>query len=282
MQVEVKRENEYVPNLAVLKNRTDMTELETLFEFEFKDKDLQDHFHYKPGQFVQLSMFGIGEAPFSISSTPTRPGTIELGIRRAGDVTEAIHRLEVGDVVGLRGPYGNGFPLEKMKGKDILIVAGGIGLVPLRSVINYIIDEREDFGHLTLFYGACLPEERIFVDELENNWPSAPDVDVLQTVDECHDTWMGNVGVVTTLFDKYEVDSENTVALICGPPVMYRFVVKELLDLDFRRDEIYMSLERRMKCGVGKCAHCQVGHKLVCKDGPVFTYFEVQRLQGAI
>ncbi|MFW9921258.1 MAG: FAD/NAD(P)-binding protein [Candidatus Thorarchaeota archaeon] len=282
MQIHLRKENEYVPDLAKLVKKTKLTEKETLFEFRFEDSEVRELFSYNPGQFVQLSMFGIGEAPFSISSTPTRKGVLELGIRRTGDVTRAIHKLDVGDHVGIRGPYGNGFPMNKMKGHNLLFVAGGIGLVPLRSVINYVADNREDYGKVTIFYGACLPEERVFVDEIENVWPKIPDFDVHQTVDECHSTWQGNVGVVTTLFSKCAVDSTDTMSLICGPPVMYKFVVRDLLKLGFARDEILLSLERRMKCGIGKCAHCQVGHKLTCVDGPVFTYFEAERLVESI
>ncbi len=282
MQLVMKKENEYLPDLAKLVKKEKMTEKETFFEFEFLDEQLRDTFTYKPGQFVQMSILGIGEAPFSISSTPTRKGRIQFGIRETGDVTKAIHNLEVGDVAGIRGPYGNGFPIEDIKGKNILFVAGGIGLVPLRSVINYVVDRRENFGNVTLFYGACLPEDRVFVNELEGAWAKTKHFEVHQTVDECHTTWQENVGVVTTLFDKCAVDSTNTVALICGPPVMYKFVVADLLKLGFARDEIFLSLERRMKCGIGKCAHCQVGHKLTCIDGPVFTYFEAQRLVESI
>ena len=205
-----------------------------------------------------------------------------MGVRNTGDLTAAMHKLEIGDKVGIRGPYGNGFPINKLKGHNLLFVAGGIGLVPLRSVINYVADRRDDFGKVTILYGSRNPEERVFVDELEKTWSKIPDFEVLQTVDQGNDTWEGNVGVVTTLFKKCLVDSKESMALICGPPVMYKFVVRDLLNLGFARDEIFLSLERRMKCGIGKCAHCQVGHKLTCMDGPVFTYFEAERLQESI
>lgn len=280
MQLQVKKENVYVPDLARLVSKRKMSETESLFEFEFVEGRLRDLFDYRPGQFVQLSMFGIGEAPFSISSTPTRKGFIELGIRRTGSVTNAIHNLEIGDIVGIRGPYGNGFPIEDLKGRNLLFVAGGIGLVPLRSLINYVVDRRSQFGDVTIFYGTRSPSEIIFKDELAS-WDALDDVDFLMTVDEGDKDWKGNVGVVTTLFKKREIDP-NTVALVCGPPVMYKFVVDELLKIGIGRDEILVSLERRMKCGVGKCAHCQIGHKLTCMDGPVFSIFEVEQLQEAI
>ncbi|TFG08423.1 oxidoreductase [Candidatus Thorarchaeota archaeon] len=280
MQLQVKKENVYVPDLARLVSKRKMSGTETLFEFEFVEDRLRDLFDYRPGQFVQLSMFGIGEAPFSISSTPTRKGFIELGIRRTGSVTNAIHNLKLGDIVGIRGPYGNGFPLEALKGRNLLFVAGGIGLVPLRSLINYVVDRRSQFGDVTIFYGTRNPSEIIFKDELAS-WDALDDVDFLMTVDKGDKDWKGNVGVVTTLFNKREIDP-NTVALVCGPPVMYKFVVDELLKIGIGRDEILVSLERRMKCGVGKCAHCQIGHKLTCMDGPVFSIFEVEQLQEAI
>ncbi|MHA1907432.1 MAG: FAD/NAD(P)-binding protein [Candidatus Thorarchaeota archaeon] len=282
MQIHVKRDNEYVPDLAKLVKKTKMTEDETLFEFVFEDDSVRDLFSYNPGQFVQVSIFGIGEAPFSISSTPTRPGILQLGIRNTGDVTAAIHKLEVGDKIGIRGPYGNGFPMDKMQGRNLLFVAGGLGLVPLRSVINYVADNRDDYGKVTIFYGTNSPERRLFVNEVENTWSKVPDFELHQTVDRGNETWQGNVGVVTTLFNKCDVDSTNSTALICGPPVVYKFVTRDLLKLGFYRSEIYLSLERKMKCGIGKCAHCQVGHKLACIDGPVFTYFEAERLQESI
>ena len=284
MQVTVRRENEFIPNIARLIKKTKLTNIETIFEFQFEDNEFQKYFTYKPGQFVLVSVFGIGEAPFSVSSTPTRKGSLELGIRKyeGGDVTTAMHNLVVGDTVGIRGPYGNGFPLDKMKGHNLLFISGGIGLMPLRSAINYVLDNRADYGKVTIFNGAACPEDRVFVDELENVWPHAPNIEVHQTVDTCGDSWDGNVGVVTCLFDLCTVESENTIALVVGPPVMYKFVVQELLKLNFKKDDIFMSLERKMKCGVGKCAHCQIGLKLTCMDGPVFTYFEVQRLQEGI
>jgi NAD(P)H-flavin reductase len=284
MQIVVEKENIFLPSPAKLIKKTQLTKSEILFEFQFEDKDLQKYFTYEPGQFVLVSIMGIGEAPFSFASTPTRKGSIELGIRKyeGGDITTAMHNLNVGDVVGIRGPYGNSFPMEKLKGKNLLFVGGGIGQIPLRGVINYVMDNREDYGKLTIFYGATCPEDRVFVDELENVWPKYDNVEMFQTVDTCDDSWQGTVGVVTCLFGLCQVDPENTVALVCGPPVMYKFVVKELLGVGFKKDEILMTMERKMKCGVGKCAHCQIGHKLTCMDGPVFTYFEIQRLQEAI
>ncbi|TXT55625.1 MAG: Sulfhydrogenase 2 subunit gamma [Candidatus Thorarchaeota archaeon] len=281
VQLQIKKENVYVPDLAKLIKKRKMTEWETLFTFEFVEGRMKDLFTYKPGQFVQLSMFGIGEAPFSISSSPTKRGYLELGIRKTGDVTNKIHELEVGDVVGIRGPYGNGFPTESLKGRDILFVAGGIGLVPLRSLINYVIDNRDDFGEVTIFYGTRSPDLLLFKDELAA-WEALDDIDLHVTVDAGDDDWKGNVGVVTTLFKKKKFKTENLSAVVCGPPIVYKFVVKELLDIGVGKDQILLSLERKMKCGVGKCAHCQIGHKLTCIDGPVFTLFQVEQMQEAI
>ncbi|MBD3404743.1 MAG: oxidoreductase [Candidatus Lokiarchaeota archaeon] len=281
VQLQIKKENVYVPDLAKLIKKRKMTEWETLFTFEFVEGRMKDLFTYKPGQFVQLSMFGIGEAPFSISSSPTKRGYLELGIRKTGDVTNKIHELKVGDIVGIRGPYGNGFPVKSLKGRDILFVAGGIGLVPLRSLINYVIDNRDDFGEVTIFYGTRSPDLLLFKDELAA-WEALDDIDFHVTVDKGDDDWDGNEGVVTTLFQKKKFESNNLSAVVCGPPVVYKYVVKELLDIGVGKDQILLSLERKMKCGVGKCAHCQIGHKLTCIDGPVFTLFQVEQMQEAI
>jgi NAD(P)H-flavin reductase len=284
MQVTLSKDNVFLPNLAKLIKKTKLTETESLFEFQFEDEEINRYFTFIPGQFVLVSVLGIGEAPFCLSSSPTHKGSIELGIRKipGGDVTTAIHNMEIGDIAGIRGPYGNGFPMEELKGRNLLFVGGGLGMMPLRSVVNYVLDNRDDYGKVTFFYGAKCPEDRVFVDELENVWPKAPNVEMHQTVDTCDESWQGTVGVVTCLFGLCEVNKENTTALICGPPVMYKFVVQELLALDFDKNDILMTLERKMKCGVGKCAHCQIGDKLTCMDGPVFSFAETERLWEAI
>jgi len=268
----------YMPRPAELTRVTPITEREKLLEFKLKDGRYLDH---KPGQFVEVSLFGIGEAPISISSSPTMRKSFELTVRAVGNVTDAMHRLSKGARLGIRGPYGNGFPMDDLKGKDILMVAGGIGLFPLRSLINYILDKRRDFGRLIILSGCRCPEERLFCNELDK-LHKRKDVELLETVDTCEQNWTGNVGVVTTLFPKVDIDPQKTFAITVGPPVMYKFVVAECLKKGIPEEQILLSFERRMKCGVGKCGHCQINGVYVCQEGPVFTYAQAKNLMEAI
>jgi len=268
----------YLPHLTELIRVEPIAEKEKLFEFKLSHGKELGH---KPGQFVEISLFGIGEMPISISSSPTKKRSFELAVRAVGNVTNALHRLSKGATVGIRGPFGNGFPLDNLKGKDILIVAGGIGLFPLRSLINYILDKRSKFGRLIILSGSRTPQERMFVSELEK-WHKREDVELLETVDKGDEKWIGNVGVVTTLFPKADVDPRKTFAITVGPPVMYKFVVAECQKKGIPDERIAMSLERRMKCGIGKCGHCQINGVYVCQEGPVFTYAEVKKLREAI
>jgi NAD(P)H-flavin reductase len=210
-----------------------------------------------------------------------RNGRFELAVRNVGSVTNALHGLAEGSTVGIRGPFGNGFPIDKLKGNDILIVAGGIGLFPLRSLINYVLDKRSDFGRLMILSGSRTPQERMFVSELEK-WQERRDMELLETVDRGDEKWTGNVGVVTTLFPKVDIDPQNTFAITVGPPVMYKFVVAECKKKAIADEQILLSLERRMKCGVGKCGHCQINGVYVCQEGPVFSYAEIRKLEEAI
>ena len=251
---------------------------EKVFEFKFKDgKELGQ----RPGQFVELSIFGIGEAPISVTSSPTRQGSFELAIRNVGSVTNTIHNMEKGAVVGIRGPFGNGFPINALTGKDILFIAGGIGLFPLRSLIQYVVDKRSSFGKVTILFGATSPSVRMFVNETEE-WKKRPDIEFLETVDRAEAGWTGNVGVITTLIPKVQFEPKKTVAVIVGPPIMYRFVINELKKRDMADENIVMSLERRMKCGVGKCGHCQINGVYVCQEGPVFTLAQLRSLREAV
>ena len=268
----------YLPNLAEVTRTEQLTKMEKLFEIRLKNG--QDLGH-QPGQFVEVSLFGIGEAPISISSSPTKKGSFELAVRAVGNVTQAMHRLEKGAILGIRGPFGKGFPVESLKGKDILFVAGGIGLVPLRSLINYVIDKRKDFGRVIIFFGAKTPSEQLFLGELAK-WRSSKELEYLETVDRADDAWKGNVGVITKLFPKVTLDPQKTVAVIVGPPIMYRFAILEAQVKGIPDDQIIVSLERRMKCGVGKCGHCQINDIYVCQEGPVFTYAQVKGLKEAI
>jgi sulfhydrogenase subunit gamma (sulfur reductase) len=272
-------ESVYVPIMARVLKVEQMTELEKLFTLELPDGR---HLGNEPGQFVQVSMFGIGEAPISISSSPSRSnGSFEMCVRNVGDVTRALHQTGPGDLVGIRGPFGHAFPLDKMKGKDILLAAGGLGLAPLRSLINQVLDERHFFGRVIILYGTKRPAEILFKDELLE-WAQREDVEFYMTVDRGDDSWRGHVGVITTLFPRVTLNPRNTVAATCGPPIMYRFVLMELLGKGIPDSQIYLSLERRMKCGVGKCGHCQINQLYCCQDGPVFTYAQIKGLEEAL
>jgi sulfhydrogenase subunit gamma (sulfur reductase) len=269
----------YLPEPARINSVRPLTELEKVFTLEFVSGRSLGH---EAGQFVEVSVLGVGEAPMSISSSPSRSnGTFELCIRRVGDLTSVIHRKGPGDVLGIRGPLGRGFPLAKFRGKDILFAAGGQGLAPLRSVINQILDERGRYGRVIILYGARNPSELLFKDELAE-WQARDDVEVNITVDRPDDEWTGNVGVITTLFPKVSVYPRNTVAITIGPPIMYRFVLMELLGKGIPEPNIWLSLERRMKCGVGKCGHCQINELYACQSGPSFSYAEIKAVEGAI
>lgn len=269
----------YVPSPARIVKIEQMTALEKLFTVELPAGQSLGH---EPGQFVEVSLFGIGEAPISITSSPSRSnGTFELCVRKVGDVTTALHNLPVGATIGVRGPFGHGFPVEQMRGKDILFAAGGLGLAPARSLINQVLDERASFGRVIILYGAKNPSELLFRDELEV-WAGRQDVEFHLTVDRPDATWTGHVGVITTLFKLVTVSPRNTVAVTVGPPIMYRFVLMELLSKGIPENQIWMSLERRMKCGVGKCGHCQINNLYCCQQGPAFTYAQVKGIEEAI
>jgi sulfhydrogenase subunit gamma (sulfur reductase) len=275
----MEEEGLYLPTIARIAHVEQMTSLEKLFQLELPEGFSLGH---RPGQFVEVSMLGVGEAPISISSSPSRSnGHFELCVRKVGDVTNALHRLEAGAVLGIRGPFGRGFPYEKFRGKDMLFAPGGLGLAPLRSLINQVIDERATFGRVIILYGARSPSELLFKEELEQ-WAQREDLELHVTVDRGDDTWKGNVGVITTLFRKISINPRNTVAVTCGPPVMYRFVLMELLGKGISNGNIFLSLERNMKCGVGKCGHCQINHVYACQSGPVFPYSEIMGLEEAL
>jgi len=270
-------ESLYLPTLATLKKIEQLTATERLFEIELAGKKPLNH---KPGQFVEVSIFGVGEAPISVSSSPGRNnGGFELGVRRVGNVTTALHNMKVGDTIGIRGPFGTFFPYEDIKGRDVLVVAGGIGLVPARSLIQHLIDNKKDYGKITVLFGAKTPADRLFTKELEE-WKNQ--IAFHETVDKGDANWKGNVGVITTLFPKVNLDAKKTTAVIVGPPIMYKFVLIECKKKDLADKDIIMSLERRMKCGVGKCGHCQMNGIYVCQCGPVFKYSEIKEVREAL
>jgi sulfhydrogenase subunit gamma (sulfur reductase) len=269
----------YVPEMARLAAVRPLTEREKLFVIGLADGRNLGH---DPGQFVMVSLPGVGEAPFCVTSSPSRSnGQFEVSVRRVGDVTGALHTLQPGGLVGIRGPFGRGFPIEEMRGKDLLFAPGGIGLFPLRSLINQVLDERGDFGRVVILCGARCPAELLFRDELDA-WDARDDVEFHVTVDRAEGDWDGNVGVITTLFPRVTVDPRNTIAVTCGPPIMYRFVLVEMLGKGIPEDQIYLSLERRMRCGVGKCGHCQINDLYCCREGPVFSYDQIEDVPEAL
>jgi NAD(P)H-flavin reductase len=263
--------NPYLPELARIVRIHRMVPDNYLFQLRFVNDAAVEKWNHRPGQFVEMSVIGTGEAPISISSSPTRKGILEFCVRRVGRVTSALYQLQTNALVGIRGPYGNGFPVEEMAGNDLLIVAGGLGMAPLRSLLWYALDNREKFGTVTLMYGAKTPADMLFREELLS-LADVEDLNTLLTVDrDPTGTWKHSVGLLPGLFKKVKIDPERTYAAVVGPPVVYKFVLAELLALKFHKDRILMSLERRMKCGVGKCGHCGVGYKYTCIHGPVFT-----------
>lgn len=272
-------ESIYVPTLAWISKIVPMTATEKLFTVELPRGQSLGH---QPGQFVQVSICGVGEAPISISSSPSRSnGKFEMCVRKVGDVTSALHNLNAGAQIGVRGPYGRGFPIEQFEGRDILVAAGGLALAPVRSVINQVFDHRKKYGRLIILYGAKNPAELLFPEE-RAEWNKRNDVEYLETVDKGTPEWQGNVGVITTLFPKISVNPRNTVAITEGPPIMYRFVLMELLGKGIPEDQIWVSLERRMKCGVGKCGHCQIDRFYCCQHGPSFNYAEIKGVMEAL
>jgi NAD(P)H-flavin reductase len=275
-------QNPYQPHMARIVRIYKMVEDNHLFTLRFLDDRLAAGFRHQPGQFVMLSVPGAGEAPISISSSPSRPGVLELCIRRMGRVTNALYRMQTNDVVGIRGPYGNGFPIQDIIGHDLLFVAGGLGMAPLRSLVWYALDNRDKFNRVTLMFGSKSPADMLFREELVS-LVDRTDMTCLLTVDrDPTGSWKNHVGLLPKLFDSAQIDPARTYAAVCGPPVVYRFVLQRLLDLGFPKDRILMSLERRMKCGIGKCGHCNVGYKYTCLDGPIFTYWDAINLPEMI
>jgi NAD(P)H-flavin reductase len=270
-------ENIFLPREAAILRVAQPTSMEKHLTLRMADEKPME---FQPGQVLEVGLFGYGEIPIGFASSPTRRNTFDLVVRTVGRVSTAINQLQQGDSLFVRGPLGRGFDLDGLRGHDVLIVAGGIGLCPTRSLIQYILDRRSEFKRFILFYGAREPKQQLFLDDLAA-WRRSKDVEYHETVDRADQGWTGNVGVITALFKRATIDPDTRV-VICGPPVMFRFVTRELDRLGVGRDHIYVDLERRMKCGVGKCGHCQINDKYVCVDGPVFSVAEIQGLEEAI
>jgi len=233
-------------------------------------------FSFATGQFIELAIPGVGEAPFTPSSSPYATETIDVTIMRAGKLTGMLHDLRGGETLGIRGPYGNGYQLEKYHGKDILIVGGGVGMAPLRSFLLSLLAQKDKFGKITLCYGSRAPEDVVY-KYLFPEWSKIKGLEMLRSVDKCPvGNWDETVGLVTCLLDKVHLDLKRTVAVVCGPPVMMKFGTLKLLDMGLKPSEIYLSMEGNMSCGLGKCGHCQIGPYFVCKDGPVFSYDQLK------
>jgi len=245
-----------------------VTEYEKYFKISLKDGESLGH---EPGQFVMIAVPGVGEVPISVSSSPTKRDYFELVIRNSGKVTAAIHKLEAGSRVGIRGPFGHGFPVRLLEGNDLLFIAGGLGIVPLRSLINFVADNRRDFGKVNILLGCKHPKDMLFGNEVDE-WDKRLDVNFSCTVDKADPAWKGNIGLITQLIPGVNLDRSKTFAVVVGPPIMYKFVIKELIKKEIPDRQIILSLERHMKCGVGKCGHCQIGNYYCCQDGPVFSY----------
>jgi len=277
-RVQVVKQHLYNPIMATILDVETLTSLEKRFEIRLPDEKPLGH---KPGQFVEVSIFGFGEAPISISSSPTKLPVFDLTVRKTGRLTDKLHELSVGSHIGIRGPFGNGFDITGFQGKDIVFVCGGIGLAPLKSLIDYTIAKRRDYGRLIILYGTKQPSEILFKQDIEL-WQRDEGIEFAMTVDRPDQSWQGNIGVITTLIPPLDLNVENTIAAVVGPPVMYKFVILALKAKRIPDENIYLSLERRMKCGVGKCGHCQINGCYVCQDGPVFNYPLTKQLQEAI
>lgn len=265
----------FVPEMFEIKRV--LKETEDTFTIELIATEGKTNFQFKPGQFNMLYIHGCGEVPISISGNPNRPDKLVHSIRMVGNVTRAIRRLKAGDLLGVRGPYGSHWPIEKAEGKDIVVIAGGIGLAPVRPIVYHILNNREKYKRISILYGTRSPSDIIYQKELES-LRGRFDVDLYVTVDRADQKWMGNVGVVTTLTKNANFDPNNTAAFICGPEIMMRYAALSLQQQDLAPENIYVSLERNMKCGVGLCGHCQYTGKIICKDGPVFNYDSVKDL----
>lgn len=249
------------------------------FRYKLDDEKAQADFTFMPGQFCQLTVFSEGEATFCIASSPTRKEFLECSVKKIGKVTEALHKLSVGDKIGFRGPYGNYFPVNELAKKNLIFVGGGIGLAPLRSLIQYVIDKRKDYGQITILYGARTVEDLVYKSELKD-WTDVPNCKLILTVDPGGQTpdWRGKVGFVPTVLEQIAPSVKDAKVITCGPPIMIKFTVKSLEKLGFKPRDIITTLEMKMKCGLGKCGRCNIGNVYVCKDGPVFTYEQIKNL----
>jgi sulfhydrogenase subunit gamma (sulfur reductase) len=274
-------DNIYLPSIATVKEVRPETPDISTYVITLDDPQMRESFTYLPGQFLELSIFGVGECPIGIASSPTWKEFLEVCVRSVGTVTNAIHDLEVGDKLGVRGPLGNSWPTKEIEGKDLLFIGGGIGLPPLRSLIQYVLDNRDRYGAVQIVYGARSSQDLVYKAELRE-WDERPDVDLHVTVDVGDETWDGPVGFVPPFLKEINPSPSNHVAFTCGPPIMIKLVVDVLDELGYAGADIITTLEMKMKCGVGKCGRCNIGDKYICRDGPVFDFEELRNIPGAL
>jgi len=273
--------NPYIPNLAVIRKvitENEVNDIKT-FELVFQDPEAMKNFKYRCGQFAEISVFSAGECPIGIASSPMDEDCIQFTVKKVGVVTTALHNCEEGTIVGVRGPFGNGFPMERMEGRNIVVIGGGFAFTTLRSLTKFILHEanRDKFKDLTVIYGARNPGELSYKYDFEA-WGKRDDINLNVTIDSAVPGWTGLVGFVPAVVKNVAPSSDNAIAIICGPPIMIKFTMPVINELGFAPENVLLSLEMRMKCGIGKCGRCNIGDKFVCKDGPVFTYKELQMM----
>ncbi|WP_243358580.1 FAD/NAD(P)-binding protein [Fundidesulfovibrio terrae] len=273
--------NPYLPEIATVVETIQETPTIKTFRVKLNNPERMKAFSFQPGQVGQLSVFGVGESTFVINSPPTRMDYLQFSVMMAGEVTSRLHSLNAGDQVGVRAPLGNAFPVEAMKGKNVVFVGGGIGMAPLRTLLLYMLDKRKDYKNITLLYGARSPEDMAFRYDLDD-WTTRKDMTTVLTIDRESPGWQHKVGLIPNVLLEMNPSPKNTVAVTCGPPIMIKFTLQALLKLGFKDDQIITTLEKRMKCGVGICGRCNIGTKYVCVDGPVFTYAQLKELPNEL
>ncbi|MBI3807721.1 MAG: FAD/NAD(P)-binding protein [Nitrospirae bacterium] len=271
--------NLYLPHLTTIKTLVKENPDTWTFELEFQDPGLRDSFSFRPGQFGLLSAFGAGESTLTLASGSLRRGSLDVTFRRIGRVTGALAILNEGETVGFRGPYGNRFPMESFRGKNLLFIAGGIGLPAVTSVLYDALENRGDYGTMTILYGARSSRDLVYKKQI-SEWEKRPDVNMVKTVDPwgVSEGWDGMVGLVPAVLEQINPPAKNAAVIMCGPPVMIKFSLQTLEKLGFSSEQVYLTLENKMKCGLGKCGRCNIGDIYICKEGPVYTAAEIQKM----
>jgi sulfhydrogenase subunit gamma (sulfur reductase) len=273
----VNQANTFAPEVGTIIKVVEETPTIKTFQVVLDDQGRMDAFRFEPGQVAQLSLFGAGEATFVINSPPTRREYLQFSVMKAGEVTERIHQCKEGDPIGVRGPLGNWFPYEDMKGKDIYFIGGGIGMAPLRTLLLYMLDNRKDYGAITLLYGARSPQDLCYQEEVKE-WATRKDMELILTVDREFPEWNKRVGLIPNVLKELAPAPKGKVAITCGPPIMIRFTLQALAELGYQDEQVITTLERRMKCGIGLCGRCNIGTSYVCVDGPVYSLAQLKKL----